>query len=159
MVELTPNSSFSLTIRLQLPNSPGMLANVVQAIASVGGNLAQIDLVEQTRQISVRDITVDAASTEHADRIVAAIKALPDIQFLDSYDRTFRLHQGGKISMESKLPLKRRADLAMAYTPGVGRICMAIAQDPEQVYSLTVKGNMVAIVTDGSAVLGLGNLG
>jgi malate dehydrogenase (oxaloacetate-decarboxylating) len=159
MVELTPNSSFSLTIRLQLPNSPGMLANVVQAIASVGGNLAQIDLVEQTRQISVRDITVDAASTEHADRIVAAIKALPDIQFLDSYDRTFRLHQGGKISMESKLSLKRRADLAMAYTPGVGRICMAIAQDPEQVYSLTIKSNMVAIVTDGSAVLGLGNLG
>ena len=159
MVQLTPNSSFSVTIRLQLPNSPGMLAKVIEAIASTGGNLAQIEIVEQTRQISIRDITVDAASTEHADQIVAAVKALPDINFINSYDRTFHLHRGGKISMQSKIPLTSRADLAMAYTPGVGRICMAIAQNPEQVYSLTIKNNTVAIVTDGSAVLGLGNLG
>lgn len=159
MVELTPNPSFSLTIRLQLPNRAGMLASVMQAIASVGGNLGQIDLIEQTRHVSIRDITVDAASTEQNERIVQAVKALADIKVLNVYDRTFNLHRSGKITIESKIPLKSQADLAMAYTPGVGRICMAIAEDPEQVYSLTIKRNTVAIVTDGSAVLGLGNLG
>ncbi|MBV9387300.1 MAG: ACT domain-containing protein [Chroococcidiopsidaceae cyanobacterium CP_BM_ER_R8_30] len=159
MVELTPNSSFSLTLRLQIPNRVGMLASVTQAIAIHGGNLGQIDLIEQTRQISTRDITVDAASTEHAEKIVQAVKALPNIKLIDVYDRTFNLHRGGKISIVSRIALKSIADLAMAYTPGVGRICTAIAQDPEQVYNLTIKQNTVAIVTDGSAVLGLGNLG
>lgn len=159
MVDLTPNSSFSLTLRLQIPNRVGMLASVTHAIAASGGNLGQIDLIEQTRQISIRDITVDAASTEHAETIVQAVKALPDIKVIDVYDRTFNLHRGGKISIVSKISLKSVADLAMAYTPGVGRICTAIAQDPQQVSNLTIKQNTVAIVTDGSAVLGLGNLG
>lgn len=159
MVQLTPNSSYSLTIRLQLPNRAGMLANVTQAIASQGGNLGQIGLIERTRQITLREITIDASSTEHAEKIVQAVRALPEIQVIDVYDRTFNLHRGGKISIESKIPLKNQADLAMAYTPGVGRICNAIASDPEQVYALTIKQNTVAIVTDGSAVLGLGNLG
>ena len=159
MVDLTPNSSFSLTIRLQIPNRVGMLASVTHAIATNGGNLGQIDLIDQTRQISTRDITVDATSSEHAETIVQAIKALTNIKVIDVYDRTFNLHRGGKISIQSRIPLKSLADLAMAYTPGVGRICNAIAQDPEQVYNLTIKQNTVAIVTDGSAVLGLGNLG
>ncbi|MBD0343445.1 MAG: ACT domain-containing protein [Coleofasciculus sp. Co-bin14] len=159
MADLTPNPSFSLTIRLEIPNRAGMLANVTQAIAEVGGNLGEITLVEQTRKISTREITVDATSTEHAEQIVQAVKALMDIKVLEVYDRTFNLHRGGKICMQSKLPLHSQADLAMAYTPGVGRICKAIAQDPEQVHSLTIKSNTVAIVTDGSAVLGLGNLG
>ncbi len=159
MVDLTPNPSFSLTIRLEVPNRAGMLANVTQAIASVGGNLGEITLVERTRKISTRDISIDAASTEHAEQIVQAVKALPDIKTIDVYDRTFNLHRGGKIHMQSKLALHNQGDLAMAYTPGVGRICNAIAKDPEQVYSLTIKSNTVAIVTDGSAVLGLGNLG
>jgi malate dehydrogenase (oxaloacetate-decarboxylating) len=136
-----------------------MLASVTQAIAEVGGNLGQITLVEQTRKLSVRDLTVDAASTEHAERIIDAVKTLTDIHLVDVYDRTFTLHRGGKIRIQSKLPLHTQGDLAMAYTPGVGRICKAIAQEPEQVYSLTIKSNTVAIVTDGSAVLGLGNLG
>ncbi|GAP97059.1 malic enzyme-like NAD(P)-binding protein [Leptolyngbya sp. NIES-2104] len=156
---LTPNSSFSLTIRFQVPNRPGMLASVTKAISTLGGSMGQIDLIEQTRDISMRDITVDAASTEHAETIVQAVKDLPHIKVLDVYDRTFTLHRGGKISVVSKIPLRGQADLAMAYTPGVGRICTAIAQDPKRVYELTVKQNMVAIVTDGSAVLGLGNLG
>ncbi len=159
MTDLTPNSSFSLTIRFQLPNRPGMLATVTQAISTLGGNLGQIDLIEQTRQISVRDITVDAASTAHAETIVEAVKGLSDIKVINVYDRTFTLHRGGKISVESRIPLRGQADLAMAYTPGVGRICSAIAQNPELVYTLTIKQNTVAIVTDGSAVLGLGNLG
>ncbi len=159
MTDLTPNSSFSLTIRFQLPNRPGMLATVTQAISTLGGNLGQIDLIEQTRQISVRDITVDAASTDHAETIVEAVKGLSDIKVINVYDRTFTLHRGGKISVESRIPLRGQADLAMAYTPGVGRICSAIAQNPELVYTLTIKQNTVAIVTDGSAVLGLGNLG
>jgi malate dehydrogenase (oxaloacetate-decarboxylating) len=159
MVQLTPNPSFSLTIRLQLPNRAGMLASVASAIASVGGNLGQISLVEQTRQVLIREISIDAASTEHADQIVNAVKSIPEVSVLNVYDRTFNLHRSGKITIESKIPLKNQADLAMAYTPGVGRICTAIAEDIEQVYTLTIKQNTVAVITDGSAVLGLGNLG
>jgi malate dehydrogenase (oxaloacetate-decarboxylating) len=136
-----------------------MLASVTHAIATSGGNLGQIDLIEQTRQESIRDITVDAASTEQAETIVQAVKELTDIKVIDVYDRTFNLHRGGKISIASRIPVKSVSDLAMAYTPGVGRICKAIAQNPEEVYHLTIKQNTVAIVTDGSAVLGLGNLG
>lgn len=159
MADLTPNPSFSLTIRVQAPNRAGMLASVTQAIADVGGNLGEIILLEQTRKISIRNITVDATSTEHAEQIVQAVKALSHIKLLNVYDRTFNLHRGGKIHIQNKMPLQSQGDLAMAYTPGVGRICEAIAEDPEQVYSLTIKSNCVAIVTDGSAVLGLGNLG
>lgn len=159
MVNLTPNSSFSLTLRLQIPNRVGMLASVTSAIAASGGTFGQIDLVERTRAIAIRDITVDAASTEHAQKIVEAVKALPEIEVLNVYDRTFNLHRGGKISINSRIEIKSQEDLAMAYTPGVGRICMAIADNPEQVHNLTIKQNTVAIVTDGSAVLGLGNLG
>lgn len=158
-IKLTPNPSFSLTIRVALPNRIGMLASVTSAISSVGGNFGQISMIEQTRAMTVRDITVDAFSTEHNEQIVQAVKALPDIKVIDVYDRTFSLHRSGKISVESKIPLKNQSDLAMAYTPGVGRICTAIANDPQQVYNLTIKQNTVAIVTDGSAVLGLGNLG
>jgi malate dehydrogenase (oxaloacetate-decarboxylating) len=159
MVNLTPNPSYSLTLRIELPNQAGSLASVTQAIAKVGGSLGQILLVERTLKISRRELTVDAASEEHAEQIVAAVKALPDITILKVSDRTFDLHRGGKIAMISRFPLTSQSELAMAYTPGVGRICQAIAQDPAQVFSLTIKSNTVAIVTDGSAVLGLGNLG
>ncbi|PSF34572.1 NAD-dependent malic enzyme [Aphanothece hegewaldii CCALA 016] len=159
MVNLTPNPSYSLTLRLELPNRAGTLAAVTQAIASVGGNLGQITLIERTLKISRREITVDAWSTEHADQIVEAVQVIPDVKILKVSDRTFDLHRKGKITIESRLPLTSQSDLAMAYTPGVGRICQAIAAEPEQVFSLTIKSNMVAVVTDGSAVLGLGNLG
>lgn len=159
MTNLTPNPSFSVTIRLELPNRAGMLAIVTQAIASVGGNLGHIDLIEHTRSATIREITVNAYSSEHAEKIVQAVKSLPELKVLSVYDRTFHLHQKGKIHIEAKMPLKSQDDLAMAYTPGVGRICRAIADDPQQVYNLTIKQNTVAIVTDGSAVLGLGNLG
>lgn len=159
MVNLTPNPSFSLTVRLQLPNTAGTLAPVIQSIADAGGNIGQIDLIEQSRKTLIRDISIDAYSTEHAEAIVTAVKQLADIKVINVYDRTFTLHRGGKISVHSKIALKNQDDLAMAYTPGVGRICTAIAENPLEAYNLTIKSNTVAIVTDGSAVLGLGNLG
>lgn len=159
MVQLTPNSSFSLTIRLKLPNQTGMLARVLQAIGSAGGSLGHIDLLERTHTSLTREITIDAASTEHAGTIVDVLKALPDITLLEISDRTFDCHRGGKISVQSKLPLHSQDDLSMAYTPGVGRICTAISQEKDQVYRYTIKSNTVAVVTDGSAVLGLGNIG
>ncbi|OUC14673.1 MAG: NAD-dependent malic enzyme [Alkalinema sp. CACIAM 70d] len=159
MAQLTPNPSYSLTIRVQVPNRPGMLANITLAVSSLGGNLGHIELIEQTREIAIREINVNAASEEHAESITEAVKALPEVKVLDVYDRTFTLHRGGKITVQSKQALHGQDDLAMAYTPGVGRICKAIAAEPERVYELTIKQNMVAIVSDGSAVLGLGNLG
>jgi malate dehydrogenase (oxaloacetate-decarboxylating) len=158
MANLNPSSSFSVLLRLQLPNRPGSLAQVMDVIAAMGGNIGQIN-VQQTRDISVREIVVDAASTAHQQKIVAAVQNISGVLLLDWYDRTFRLHEGGKISVTSKTSLQQESDLAMAYTPGVGRVCQSIAQDAKRVFDLTVKQNMVAIVTDGSAVLGLGNLG
>lgn len=159
MANLTPNPSFSLTIRVEIPQQPGMLAQVLRAIADVGGDLGHINLVEQTRRVMIRDINVNAFSGDHEEEIVQAIENRTSAKILSVSDRTFKLHRGGKITVRSKIPLQGQDDLAMAYTPGVGRICTAIAQEPEQVHKLTIKSNMVAIVTDGSAVLGLGNIG
>jgi malate dehydrogenase (oxaloacetate-decarboxylating) len=136
-----------------------MLAQVLQAIGAAGGNLGHIELLKRTHTALVRELTVDASSTEHAQTIVDALKALPQITLLDISDRTFDCHRGGKISVQSKLPLHNQDDLSMAYTPGVGRISTAISQDKDQVYRYTIKRNTVAVVTDGSAVLGLGNIG
>ncbi len=159
MVNLTPTSSYSLSLRIELPNHAGKLAAVTQAIAQVGGNLGQISLIERNLKITRRELTVDAFSEEHAEKIVAAVREIPEIKILKVSDRTFDLHRQGKITIESRIPLTSQADLAMAYTPGVGRICKAIARDPSQVFNLTIKSNTVAVITDGSAVLGLGNLG
>jgi malate dehydrogenase (oxaloacetate-decarboxylating) len=159
MANLLPNSSFSVLLKIQLPNRPGYLAQVIETIGKAGGNVGDITLLEQTREICDREIVVDASSIEHQQTIVGQVAQLAEVKLLDWYDRTFQMHQGGKITVTSKTPLKRQSDLAMAYTPGVGRICRAIADDPNRVFDLTVKQNMVAIVTDGSAVLGLGNLG
>jgi len=159
MQQLTPNPSFSFTIRVQLLNRAGMLSSVIGVLAEAGGNLGQIDLIQQTRKISVRDITVNASSTEHMDKLIAVVKAVPEIRVLDVYDRTFQVHQGGKIHLESKVAVKGQDDLAMVYTPGVGRVCMAIAEDKRKVYDYTIKCNTIAVVTDGTAVLGLGDIG
>ena len=159
MVQLTPNASYGLTLRLKFPNQIGMLAQVTQAIAAAGGNLEDIRLLERTRQFVIREITVDAASSDQAENILTNVKTLDQMQVLQADDRTFKLHEGGKIEVTSRIAVRNQDDLAMAYTPGVGRVCKAIAAEPERVYDLTVKQNMVAIVTDGSAVLGLGNLG
>jgi malate dehydrogenase (oxaloacetate-decarboxylating) len=159
MANLTPNPSFSVRVRVEIPDSPGMLAQLLGAIAEVGGDLGHISLIEKHRDLLVRDLNIDAFSAEHAEKIVDTIKAQSAFKVLQVFDRTFDLHQGGKISVQSKISLTQQDDLAMAYTPGVGRVCMAIAQTPELVHQLTIKSHTVAIVTDGSAVLGLGNIG
>ncbi|MBE9043883.1 NAD-dependent malic enzyme [Pleurocapsales cyanobacterium LEGE 10410] len=159
MVDLNPSASFSLKIELEIPNRPGALASIMSTIASFGGSLGDIVLLQRNLKYTQRELTIDASSTEQGDQIVGAIKNLPRVKVISYSDRTFAIHQGGKISVESKLPLHSQSDLAMAYTPGVGRICRAIAENPELVYDLTIKSNTVAVVTDGSAVLGLGNLG
>lgn len=159
MAALTPSSSFSVTLRLQLPNRAGMLAKVTQAIAEAGGNLGRIDLLDRTLTSMVRELAIDATSTEHAEQIVQSVRMVPEIEVLGVDDLTFDLHQGGKISVEAKVNIHTPSELAMAYTPGVGRVSTAIARNPELVYDLTIKGNSVGIVTDGSAVLGLGNIG
>lgn len=157
--KLNPSSSFSVKIRVKLHNRAGALATVTGAIASIGGSLGEINLLQRTLDFTLREITVDAASTEQAEEIVQGIKALPDIDVLEVSDQTFDLHKGGKITINSKIAIKGQSDLAMAYTPGVGRICKAIAENPQKAFDLTIKSNTIAIVTDGSAVLGLGNLG
>jgi len=159
MVDLNPSASFSLKIELEIPNRPGALASIMSTIAAHGGNLGDIVLLQRNLKFTQRELMVDASSTEQGDKIIEAIKSLPKVKVISYSDRTFAIHQGGKISVESKLPLHSQSDLAMAYTPGVGRICRAIAEQPERVYELTIKSNTVAVVTDGSAVLGLGNLG
>ncbi len=159
MVSLNPSSSFSLKIQIEIPNRPGTLASVMSAIASQGGSLGDISLLQRNHKYTQREITVDASSIENAEAIISTLEGLPKVKVISYSDRTFAIHQGGKIRIESKLPLKSQSDLAMAYTPGVGRICREIASHPEAVYDLTIKCNTIAVITDGSAVLGLGNLG
>ncbi|HXV33445.1 MAG TPA: NAD-dependent malic enzyme [Gaiellaceae bacterium] len=156
---LHPSASFSATLRVHLEDRPGMFARLAEAIGEAGGNLGAIDLVRVERGTKVRDVTVLAADEGHIGRIVEAVRAVQGITVEHVSDRTFLLHLGGKLEVVSKAPLKTRDDLSMAYTPGVARICRAIADDPETVWNLTVKQNTVAVVTDGTAVLGLGDIG
>jgi malate dehydrogenase (oxaloacetate-decarboxylating) len=151
--------SFSATIRVHIDDVPGAFAKLATAIGDAGGSLGAIDLVRVEGGRTVRDVTVSAASDEHLQQIAAAVRALSGVQVDHVSDRTFLMHLGGKIEVTSKHPLKTRDDLSMAYTPGVARVCMAIAEDPQSVYNLTVKANTVAVVSDGTAVLGLGDIG
>jgi malate dehydrogenase (oxaloacetate-decarboxylating) len=153
------SASFSLTLRVRLVDSPGSFADLARAIADAGGLLDAIDLVRVEAGSKIRDVSVLATDAAHADSIVAACRALPGIEVEAVSDRTFLLHLGGKIHMNANAPVKTRDDLSMAYTPGVARVCQAIAEDPEKAWNLTVKRNTVAVVTDGSAVLGLGDIG
>jgi malate dehydrogenase (oxaloacetate-decarboxylating) len=154
-----PSASFSATLRVHLDDRPGAFADLAQAIGAAGGNLGAIDLVRVEHGKKIRDVTVDAASADHIEAIVAAVRGVAGVEVEHVSDRTFLLHLGGKIEMVSKSPLRTRDDLSMAYTPGVARVCRAIADDPAKVWNLTIKQNTVAVVTDGTAVLGLGDIG
>jgi malate dehydrogenase (oxaloacetate-decarboxylating) len=153
------SASFRATLRVRLTDAPGSFARLAQAIGDAGGSLGAIDLVRVEESTMVRDVTVDAVDAEHVERIVDAVRALAGIAVEHVSDRTFLLHLGGKIEMQGKAPLKTRDDLSMAYTPGVARVSSAVAEDPDLAWNLTVKGNTVAVVSDGTAVLGLGDIG
>ncbi|HUJ92646.1 MAG TPA: NAD-dependent malic enzyme [Gaiellaceae bacterium] len=153
------SASFSLTLRVRLDDRPGSFADLARAIADAGGLLDAIDLVRVDATSKIRDVSVLATDAAHADQIVLACHDVPGVTVERVSDRTFLLHLGGKIHMNSNAPVKTRDDLSMAYTPGVARVCQAIAADPESAWTLTVKKNTVAVVTDGSAVLGLGDIG
>ncbi len=154
-----PSASFSATLRVHLDDHPGAFARLAAAIGDAGGLLGAIDLVRVERGKKVRDVVVLAADEHHIARIVAAVRALEGIEVEHVSDRTLLLHLGGKLEVASRIPLKTRDDLSMAYTPGVARVCREIAADPEKVWNLTIKQNTVAVVTDGTAVLGLGDIG
>jgi malate dehydrogenase (oxaloacetate-decarboxylating) len=158
-LERSPSDSYSLTLRVKLSTRAGTLGEVATAIGKAGGDIGAIDIVSVARDYIIRDITVNTVSSEHEERIVNAVKDIDGIEVIQVSDRTFLMHIGGKIEVVSKMPLKTRADLSMAYTPGVARVCEAIHEDPEKAFTLTIKKNTVAVVTDGTAVLGLGDIG
>jgi malate dehydrogenase (oxaloacetate-decarboxylating) len=151
--------SFSATLRVQLEDRPGAFAKLAAAIGEAGGSLGAIDLVRVDRTTKIRDVTVSAAGESHLHAIVENVRAVDGIEILQVSDRTFLMHLGGKIEIASKVPLKTRDDLSMAYTPGVARVSEAIADDPGAAWNLTIKRNTVAVVSDGTAVLGLGDIG
>jgi malate dehydrogenase (oxaloacetate-decarboxylating) len=158
-MEKTPSASYSLTLRVKLASRTGTLGELTTAIGRAGGDIGAIDIVSVGSDFVIRDITVNAASDKHGADIIEAIRDIDGVEFINVSDRTFLMHLGGKIEVVSKVPLKTRADLSMAYTPGVARVCEAIQRDPEKAFTLTIKKNMVAVVTDGTAVLGLGDIG
>jgi malate dehydrogenase (oxaloacetate-decarboxylating) len=156
---VTPSASYSLTLRVKLSSRAGTLGEVTTAIGRAGGDIGAIDIVSASREYVIRDITVNAASSKHGEDIVNNVRDIDGLEVIQVSDRTFLMHIGGKIEVVPKMPLKTRDDLSMAYTPGVARVCEAIRDDPEKAFNLTIKKNTVAIVTDGTAVLGLGDIG
>ncbi|TMK98442.1 MAG: NAD-dependent malic enzyme [Actinobacteria bacterium] len=155
----TPSAQYRLTIRVKIDDAHGALGALTGAIGEAGGVVGAVDLVEVDGPQSLRDIVVDASDREHWAQIISAIEGVSGAQVIDTTDRTFLLHVGGKIEQHNKHPLKTRDDLSMAYTPGVARVCRAIADDEDKAFQYTIKRNTVAVVSDGSAVLGLGSIG
>ncbi|MEA2296686.1 MAG: hypothetical protein QOE86_4325 [Solirubrobacteraceae bacterium] len=153
------SAQYSLTIRLRIENRPGYLGRVTTAIGEAGGTIGSIDLISMDGGYTLRDLTVDTGGAAHGARLLEALKTVQGAEVVDTTDRTFRLHLGGKIEIVNKTPVKTRDDLSMAYTPGVARVCMAIHDDRAKAFQYTIKRNTVAVVSDGSAVLGLGDIG
>jgi malate dehydrogenase (oxaloacetate-decarboxylating) len=158
-VATTPSAQYSLTLRVEIEHRPGMLGRVASAIGAVGGTIGAVDLVQVEREHTIRDITVETGDASDWPRLTEAVNAVHGARVLDTTDRTFLLHVGGKIELRNKSPLRTREDLSMAYTPGVARVCRAIAEDPDKAFQYTIKRNTVAVVSDGTAVLGLGDIG
>ncbi|HEX9780960.1 MAG TPA: NAD-dependent malic enzyme [bacterium] len=159
MSEDVPYANYRLTARLELRNRPGAFAAVAHRLARMRANLGAVDLVSADRRCVVRDVTFDVMSDLHGKRVIRALSALRGVRVVSVSDQIFLVHLGGKLRVESKFPVTTRNRLSMVYTPGVARVAEAIARDPARAHTLTIKRNSVAIVSDGSAVLGLGNLG
>ena len=156
---IAPSASYSITLRVEIKNRPGMLGRVASAIGNAGGDIGSVDLVESLRDRIVRDITVKARDSVHGQQIVTCLRHVAGVRVVNVSDRTFLMHLGGKIEIKNKVPVRTRDDLSMVYTPGVARVCLAIRDDRERAFALTMKHNSVAVVTDGTAVLGLGDIG
>ncbi|MDA5147374.1 NAD-dependent malic enzyme [Streptomyces sp. AD681] len=154
-----PSVSYSITIRLDVPAGGSAVSQLTATMEALGGSVTALDVISSDADRLGIDVTVAATSTSHADEIVDKLRGIEGVTLGKVSDRTFLMHLGGKLEMQSKHPIRNRDDLSMVYTPGVARVCMAIAENPEDARRLTIKRNSVAVVTDGSAVLGLGNIG
>jgi len=148
----------SIVIRIELNHEQIHFGDVAAVVSRAGGDITSIDVIRPGKESSVRDITVDVAESEE-QRIVDALKEQPGVQLINVSDRTFLVHLGGKIATQPTMPIKNRDDLSRVYTPGVAKVCTAIHDNPKKAYSLTIKRNTVAVITDGTAVLGLGDIG
>jgi malate dehydrogenase (oxaloacetate-decarboxylating) len=155
----SPSAQFSLTLRVEIDRVLGQLGRVTSAIGDAGGQIGAVDIVEQLEHKTIRELIVDAADIEHGNAIVAAVNEVPGATVLEIADRTFELHRGGKIYTGLKAQIRNRDDLSMAYTPGVARVSLEIERDRDRAWELTIKKNSVAVVSDGTAVLGLGDIG
>ena len=155
----TPTAAFSLHLRVRLENTPGSLGRLAVAIGDAGGNITQLEGFDVRGEFLDEDIVVNCTSEEHQEQVKAAISGLEGVEIVSFRDRTFEMHEGGKIEVLARMPIRDADDLSMAYTPGVARVCMAIAEDRERSRDLTIRKNTVAIVSDGTAVLGLGDIG
>jgi malate dehydrogenase (oxaloacetate-decarboxylating) len=157
--KIAPSPCYSYTLRLEIENESENLGSLLSAIGKIGGQVRTVDLVETRKTTTIRDLSYYASSEEEAEEILTAVKSVKGIRLLKVHDTVFDMHIGGKIEISNKAPLNTREALSMAYTPGVARVCMAIHEKPELAYDLTIKNNMVAVVSDGTAVLGLGDIG
>jgi len=158
-MESIPSASYSFTLRVEFPHRAGSLGKILTIIGEADGMVGAVDIVRMREDKTIRDITVNARDSEHGQRVVEAVEELPEVTVINVSDRTFLMHIGGKIEVRSKLQIRTRDDLSMVYTPGVARVCRAIHEDPERAFNLTIKRNTVAVVSDGTAVLGLGDIG
>ncbi|MCO8126368.1 NAD-dependent malic enzyme [Acidimicrobiia bacterium EGI L10123] len=155
----TPTAAFSLHLRVRLENTPGSLGRLAVAIGDAGGNITQLEGFDVRGEYLDEDIVVNCISEEHQEEVKAAISGLDGVEITTCKDRTFEMHEGGKIEVLARMPIRDADDLSMAYTPGVARVCMAIHENRERSRDLTIRKNTVAIVSDGTAVLGLGDIG
>jgi len=157
-VTSVPSVSYSITVRLEVP-ARNAVSVLTAAVEQAGGVVTALDVSASGHDRVQIDVTCAARDTAHAEELVGAMRAVPGVAIGRVSDRTFLMHLGGKIEMQSKHPIRNRDDLSLIYTPGVARVCLAIAANPEDARRLTIKRNSIAVVTDGSAVLGLGNIG
>ena len=155
----TTTAAFSIRLRVRLGNEPGALGRLATAIGAVGGNIWSLEGFEAKKESLDEDVVVNCSSEAHQQQVIDAVRALDGIELLEWEDRTFALHAGGKIDVVSRIAVNDRDDLSMAYTPGVARICKAVEADEGLAHELTIRKNTVAIVSDGTAVLGLGDIG
>lgn len=159
MTKVSISAASSFIMRVKLGSAPSAFSRLAAVIEASGGQIGAIDISHVSSTGLVRDITIFASSAEHAEEIQTQVASLPEVEVVHVSDRTFLLHLGGKIEIKSRIPLKNRDDLSMAYTPGVAKICEAIYRNPMDAYNLTIKKNTVAVISDGTAILGLGDLG